>query len=406
MEAAMLKFRRILMFALAIPFVAGVVALAQKVEQVDGVRVVHNGKEGAWKDRAKIGIGLVRKIGELETKDENVAFNLPSDVALDNDGNIYILDSGNHRIQKFGPDGQYLATIGRKGQGPGEFVYPESIDIDDASYIYVSDPRNQRIQVLTPEGKEARTVRMIDEPPGIVRLAGSGRMMMSPGSLMMMFSGDEEEPKELPKLVKILDAQGVVQMEFGEPRDYKHLLLNRNANQVQFTLDGRGNVYLAFAYQNRVEKYAPDGRPLWQADRELDYTTEPKDKGKLERRGGNLSIQGPRLNTCSVGIAVDSQGRVWVASLKRQLREEEQAGMRVQMTMSGGDRSISMKSDGNVELRNTDAYRLEVYDPDGVLLGIIPLDRFVDDIRIQRDRLFLIDRMRGAQVLEYKIIEK
>jgi len=94
-----------------------------------------------------------------------------------------------------------------------------------------------------------------------------------------------------------------------------------------------------------------------------------------------------------------------VASLKRQLKEEEQAGMRVQMTMSGGERSLSMKADGNVELRNTDAYRLEVYDPDGVLLGIIPLDRFVDNIKIEKDRLFLIDRMRGAQVLEYRIVE-
>jgi hypothetical protein len=74
--------------------------------------------------------------------------------------------------------------------------------------------------------------------------------------------------------------------------------------------------------------------------------------------------------------------------------------------MGGEERNISMKTEGNVELRNTDAYRLEVYDPDGSLLGIIPLDRFVDGIRIERDRLFFIDQMRGAQVLEYRIVEK
>jgi hypothetical protein len=65
-----------------------------------------------------------------------------------------------------------------------------------------------------------------------------------------------------------------------------------------------------------------------------------------------------------------------------------------------------MKPDGNVELRKTDAYQIEVYDPDGLLLGTIPLDCFVDGIRIERDRLFVLDRMRGAQVLEYKIVEK
>ena len=400
------KWIKCLAIPLALVILAGGFAFSQKVDQVDGVRVVHNGKKGTWGDSPKVGIELVRTIGELEAKDENVAFNLPSDVALDRDGNIYILDSGNHRIQKFGPDGQYLATIGRKGQGPGEFVYPESIEIDESGFIYVSDPNNQKIQVLTPEGKESRTIRMIDEQPGIVRLTRSGGMVMAAGSRVMMFAGGEDEPKELPKLIKILDAQGAVQKEFGEARDYKDILLNRAANGIRTALDQKGNVYLAFTYQNRIEKYSPDGRLLWRADRELDYTTEPKDKGKLERRGGNVSFRGPQLNTCAVGVAADSQGRVWVVSLQRQLKEEEQARMRVQMTMGGGERNISMKADGNVELRNTDAYRLEVYDPDGSLLGIIPLDRFIDDIRIEKGRLFFIDRMRGAQVLEYRIVEK
>ncbi len=402
----MSKFNRYLTVGLALISVAGLLAFSQKVEQVDGVRVVHNGKKGIWGDTPKVGVELVQTLGELDAKDENVAFNLPCDIALDKDGNIYILDSGNHRIQKFGPDGQYLATLGRRGQGPAEFVYPESIEIDESGFVFVSDPNNQKIQVLTPEGKDSRTIKMLEAAPGTVRTASSGRMVMAAGSRMMMFSADEEESKELPKLVKILDDQGAIQKEFGEPRDYKDLLLNRAGNGVRFTLDGKDNVYLAFSYQNRIEKFSPDGTPLWRAERELDYSTEPKDKGKMERRGGNVSIRGPQLNTCSVGIAADSKGRVWVASLKRQLKEEEQAGMRVQMTMSGGERSISMKPDGNVELRNSDAFQLEVYDPDGVLLGTIPLDCFVDGIRIEQDRLFVLDQMRGAQVLEYRIVEK
>jgi sugar lactone lactonase YvrE len=402
----MSKFIKYFVIPLAFVIATGGFAFSQKVEQADGVRIVHNGKTGGWEIQPKIGLELVRTIGELEAKDENVAFNLPSDVALDKNGNIYILDSGNHRIQKFSPDGRFLATLGRKGQGPGEFVYPESIDIDESGSIYVSDPRNQRIQVLTPEGKESRTIKMIDEPPGIVRLAGSGRMVMTPGSLMMMFSAGEEEAQELPKLVTIIDDQGIVQQKFGEQRNFKNFLINKAGNGVEFTLDDRDNVYLAFSEQNRIEKYSPDGDLLWRADRELDYDTEPKDKGKMERLGGGTRVHMPEMNTCSVGIAADSRGRVWVASLQRQLKEEERAGMTVQMSMSGGERNISMKSEGNVELRNTDAYRLEIYDPDGVLLGIIPLDRFVDDIRIEKDRLFLIDRMRGAQILEYKIIEK
>ena len=60
-------------------------------------------------------------------------------------GNIYVLDTGNARIQKFGPDGAYLATIGRKGQGPGEFIMPDALDIDRDGNLVVADPAQCRI---------------------------------------------------------------------------------------------------------------------------------------------------------------------------------------------------------------------------------------------------------------------
>jgi hypothetical protein len=402
----MSKKTRYLGFGIAFLLIAGLSAFSQKTEMVDGVRIVHNGKTGAWGKEPRVRLELVRTIGELEAEKENVAFYMPSDIALDKAGNIYVLDSGNHRIQKFGPDGHYLATIGRKGQGPGELYFPQSIDINGAGNIYLSDPNNKRIQILTPEGKELKTVSLIKETPGNVRCAASGEMLTARGQALVMFSPDEQEPKELPKLILILDAEGNIKMEFGEPRDYGNMLVNRAGNQADFAIDGKDNVFLAFTNQNRVEKYSPDGTLLWRSDRELEYSTEPADKGKMERQGGGLSVRMPRMNTCAVGIAADGRGRVWVAAIRRQLKEEESVGMAMTVNMTNGQRSMSMKPDGNVELRKTDAYRLEVYDQDGGLLGFVPLDHFVDGIRIVNDRLFVIDRMRGAQVFEYRIVEK
>ncbi|MCX6569166.1 MAG: 6-bladed beta-propeller, partial [Candidatus Aminicenantes bacterium] len=122
-------FHAVLMIGL-LPFLLSADLSAQKIETVDGVRVVHNEKGGLWGKTPKVALELVRKIGDIDTDDEHLAFNYPSDVAVDAQGNIYILDSGNTRIQKFGPDGKFLATIGRKGQGPGEFIMPEAIDFD------------------------------------------------------------------------------------------------------------------------------------------------------------------------------------------------------------------------------------------------------------------------------------
>src|SRR5512140_1916205 len=83
----------------------------QRIESVDGVRDVHNTKGGAWGDDPKITIDLLRTIGNVDTNDENLAFRSPLDMAVDDGGRIYILDSGNQRIQVFGPEGKYLRTI-------------------------------------------------------------------------------------------------------------------------------------------------------------------------------------------------------------------------------------------------------------------------------------------------------
>jgi hypothetical protein len=72
----------------------------------------------------------------------------------------------------------------------------------------------------------------------------------------------------------------------------------------------------------------------------------------------------------------------------------------------GPDGISMMKTEGNVDLQTTDAYKLEIFSPDGVFLGEIPFTHFIDDIYIWKDKLFLLDRDRGAKFYEYQIIEK
>jgi hypothetical protein len=93
--------------------------------------------------------------------------------------------------------------------------------------------------------------------------------------------------------------------------------------------------------------------------------------------------------------------------MTRQLKKEEQVGTAISMTVGGGgERTIGYKVQGEgQELRTTDAYKLEVFDADGALLGSIPLDFFVDGVFIYGDRLFLLDKYRGTQFREYRIKE-
>jgi len=300
-----------------------------------------------------------------------------------------------------------MATFGRQGQGPGEFYFPGWLAVDEKGFLYVSDSNNQRLEVLTPEGKDDRTIKGLEQGAGAVFVGRPGELVMGAPRMRFVIAdpGEEKKDQGLPKLVKVIGLDGKTIREFGQPVDFGEELLNNSANEALMTVDGEGQVVLVFPAQNRIEKYAADGRLLWRADRELPYSMEIKDKGEIKRSGGNVSIRGPQLNRCASGVAVDAKGRIWVVTLTRQLKKEEQVGTAVSMTMnSGGGRTIGYKVQGEgTELRTTDAYKLEIFDAGGALLGSLPLDFFVDGVFIFGDRLFLLDKYRGTQFKEYRI---
>jgi len=160
-----------------------------------------------------------------------------------------------------------------------------------------------------------------------------------------------------------------------------------------------GFAYLSFVYQNRIEYFDNKGKLLVKIERPLYFDIVIEKTVVTRHDNGGISIEGGKKNRVSRGIAVDSKKRVWVATLTRQIREDEQVGMSIRM----GPEGISRQTSGNTDLRTTDMYELEIYDQEGILLGKIPVDHFVDDIRIFDDRLFILDSLRGMQFYEYKI---
>jgi len=80
-------------------------ACGQKTEMyteeiIDGVRHVNN-YPPLWGDESRVGLEFVRKIGELEEENENYLMYRIIDVCLDKEGNLYVVDNGNRRIQVF-----------------------------------------------------------------------------------------------------------------------------------------------------------------------------------------------------------------------------------------------------------------------------------------------------------------
>jgi DNA-binding beta-propeller fold protein YncE len=85
-------------------------------------------------------------------------FKYPAGIAIDADGEIYVSDSarefpsdpGNHRIQVFGADGAFVGKWGSYGSGDGQFHFPQSIAMDANGNCFVADEMNDRIEKFGP----------------------------------------------------------------------------------------------------------------------------------------------------------------------------------------------------------------------------------------------------------------
>jgi len=73
-------------------------------------------------------------------------------VEIDVEGNVYVVDTGNNRIQKFSNDGVFLFKWGSSGPGPGQFNHPHGVGIGPMGNLYVSETGNNRVQKFTSEG--------------------------------------------------------------------------------------------------------------------------------------------------------------------------------------------------------------------------------------------------------------
>lgn len=92
---------------------------------------------------------FVRRIGRRGTGPGQ--FDAPSGIAVDAEG-MWVVDSGNDRIQRLTWTGLPTDIIGASGMGPGQFRRPWLLDVDRRGRLWVADWGNDRIQVVTADG--------------------------------------------------------------------------------------------------------------------------------------------------------------------------------------------------------------------------------------------------------------
>lgn len=88
-------------------------------------------------------LGSIGSVGDGDGQ-----FRLPLGVATDAQGNVYVSDMMRCRVQKFSPDGTFIAGVGTVGDIPGSFVRPKHIAVDSDGIVYVVDAAFQNVQMF------------------------------------------------------------------------------------------------------------------------------------------------------------------------------------------------------------------------------------------------------------------
>ena len=216
----------------------------------------------------------IQEIGSFPSKDLVAAsVFLYGSLYMDRDitGNIYISNSKGGNIHCFNSAGDFLATFGRKGQGPGELLYPTNILTTD-ELIIVQDQGNHKIQIFDKAGK----------PTGSFKLFKTYRDMVLDRRTKVIYAcpmlGDPSE-----NLVDVLSLNGKLLNSFGTPLDFKYKWGTMNAGVLTFTESGE--LIFGFAFLPIIRRYSTDGRLI--AEHRLDYegfTAKGKENDRSYRR--------------------------------------------------------------------------------------------------------------------------
>jgi len=168
----------------------------------------------------------------------------PRDIAIDAEGNLYVTDTGNKRIQKFDGGGNPLGQWGGSGASAGQFLEPVGIAIDGEGQIYVADTWNQRIQVFDEDFQFLRqwTVQgwmgesVVNKPYLAVDEQGRVYATDPEGSRAMVFDNEGE-------LLALWGKYGTDDASFDLP--------------TGLALDEEGNIYVSDSNNHRIMKFAP-----------------------------------------------------------------------------------------------------------------------------------------------------
>ena len=176
-------------------------------------------------------------------------FRYPRGVAVDDEGNILVADKGNHRIQKFTIDGQFLTSVGTEGTGPLQFSSPMDVAFNTHNKkVYVVDNENHRIQVLNSDLTFSKVI-------GGKRGSKSGEFTF-PCGVTCDSTGNVYVTDSLNHRIQVFTASGKFLRKFGH--------YGKGEGELDWpvgvAVDSRGMVFVSENWNHRISVFTTEGQ--------------------------------------------------------------------------------------------------------------------------------------------------
>ena len=316
----------------------------------------------------------------------------PEGLTLDSTGNLYIADSGNHRVRRV--DGtRTINTVAGTGEvgyiGDGglgveaQLVQPEDVAVDEAGNLYIADRSSHRI-------------RRVDSAGTITTVAGTGRAGYSgdggpavdaqlslPKGVAVDASGNLYIADSFYHRIRRVDSAGTITTIAGTGRagysgDGGPAIEAQLRSPYGMAVDGAGNLYIADRDNHRIRRVDATGI--------ITTIAGTGERGLLFLGDGGPAVEAPL--SWPEGVAVDGSGNLYIAdTVNHRIRRVDATGIITTVAATGksgysgdggpaveaqlfGPKDVAVDGSGNLYISDTINHRIRRVDATGIITTI------------------------------------
>jgi len=265
-------------------------------------------------------------IGDIN--DEDYFFPRRVTLEVDDDGNIYVCDGGNRRVQKYDKNGLYTSTIGRQGQGPGEYMYPSRLFLNEDGNPIVEG--NRSLLHYDKEGIFQKKIQLkgfysllIPGPSGTFLGSTQPSARAEGGAKTSLVQvGQDGEP-----------IQTIAEYPVGYSKSLKAIALHWYTNHLAFSLRTFDSFYYGFSSDYKIYAADSDGSILFVFEKDVKPQSISGEEKEQTIKDGIYAMIGsydreklavfPDHRPYFSRILIDDTGRLYVIQFKSILMREE-----------------------------------------------------------------------------------